>query len=310
MRKYIPMILTVAVLVCTFASASTLMGCLAIRKNTNGPAAAQVELDRLMAQAEDGTLDIDMMSNVAYMALAHKVSELVERIGSVTEVAHYFRNRFTRAPGTLDEMIAVIRNDQGGPFGWKLMSRKSTRFHMYGADGEYNMKFVSADGHFEAVYNRDGCKLTAENDPMNMGTFNYGDPLNEKMSHTVYDIMPFFEWGNAPEAVKQTADNPDKSSPNDIKERATRRFELYWELLYGEKPQEASGNGAGLPSLALILSLGVALKTRSRVNTALTEAPAPSVTPATPAPLTREIYRSSFRQLCNTRNMLERAEPP
>jgi len=27
-----------------------------------------------------------------------------------------------------------------------------------------------------------------------MGTFNYGDPINEKLRHAVYDVLPFFEW--------------------------------------------------------------------------------------------------------------------
>ncbi|GHV48673.1 hypothetical protein FACS189499_08580 [Clostridia bacterium] len=44
---------------------------------------------------------------------------------------------------------------------------------MYGTNGEYNLKFVSLDGKYEAVYNKNGVLLKAENDPINMGTYKY-----------------------------------------------------------------------------------------------------------------------------------------
>lgn len=114
------------------------------------------------------------------------------------------------------------------------------------------MKFISADGHFEVIYNLDGVKLTEENDPMNMGTFNYADPVTEKLKHTVYDILPFFEWGNSPEAVNPVngvSDDPRRP----IGKNVIKRFELYWELLYGEKPQEMSGNGRDITIIMLIV---------------------------------------------------------
>ena len=46
-------------------------------------------------------------------------------------------------------------------------------FHMKGEDGEYNLKFVSFNGFIEAVYNKEGILLDENNDPINMGTYNF-----------------------------------------------------------------------------------------------------------------------------------------
>jgi hypothetical protein len=238
MRKCIAIIFAIALIVCTLAASFMLMGYSAERKDAQDRMAALVELDRLMAQVETGTLDLDAVSDAEYMTIAHTVCELVDRSGMITEEAHYFRNCFARAPNTLDEMMAIIRYEEGGTFGWKLVSRKGTWLHMFGRNGEYNMKFISADGHFEAIYNIDGVKLTGENDSMNMGTFNYADSVNEKLRHAVYDVLPFFIWGNSRESVKQANGLSDDLRPIKKRDGAMKRFEKYRELLYGGKTEE------------------------------------------------------------------------
>jgi hypothetical protein len=243
MKKRIMIIFLIfAVIVCTLTAFSMLMGSIEEKEDAHGRIAAQVELNRIMLQVEAGALNLDALSDAEYIAVAHTVCELVDKIGTVTEEAHYLRNCFSRAPSTLDEMMAIIQHEQGGSFGWKLMSRKSTQFHMFGSYGEYNMKFISADGHFEAVYNIDGEKLTEKNDPMNMGTFNYGDPVNEKLRHVVYDVLPFFEWKNSRKSMVHINGLSDDPHPIDKNVSVTKRFEKYWELLYGEKPREMGAN--------------------------------------------------------------------
>lgn len=243
MKKHIMTILLIfAVIVCTLTAFSMLMGSIEKKEDAHVRMTTQVELDRIMSQVETGALNLDALSDLEYIAVAHTVCELVDKIGTVTEEAHYLRNCFSRAPNTLDDMMAIIQHEQGGAFGWKLMSRKSTQLHMFGRNGEYNMKFISADGHFEAVYNIAGEKLTELNDPMNMGTFNYGDPINEKLRHVVYDVLPFFEWKNTRESVEQIDGLSDDPHPIDKNVSVTKRFEKYWELLYGEKPREMSTN--------------------------------------------------------------------
>ena len=67
---------------------------------------------------------------------------------------------------------------------------------MYGKDGEYNLKFVSADGFFEAVYNKSGKLLTQSNDGVNMGTYNYADPETNVLQHANLDVLPYYSYGN------------------------------------------------------------------------------------------------------------------
>lgn len=76
--------------------------------------------------------------------------------------------------------------------------------------------------------------MTEENNPMNMGSFNYGNPVNEKLSHIIYDVLPFFEWGNTQKSEKQVNVLSDDPYPIEIKDGAMKRFEKYWELLYGK----------------------------------------------------------------------------
>ena len=262
--RVLAIIRTIAVMASTLAVCSMLMGYIANTMDFNHQKETQIELDDLMAQVENKTLDLDAMSDEEYMGVAYTVCGLVDKIGKVTKAAHYFRNCFTRAPGTLDEMLEIIRHKQGGTFGWKLVNRQSTRFHMFGKNGEYNMKFISEDGHFEAIYNIEGVKLTGENNPMNMGTFNYGDPINEKLSHIVYDILPFFEWGNIQKSVKQVHGLPDEPHTIEITDSAVKRFEKYWKLLYGGKTREISGSERDLWNIIFLLCFSVALLAFSR----------------------------------------------
>ncbi|MDO4792972.1 MAG: S-layer homology domain-containing protein [Filifactor alocis] len=101
---------------------------------------------------------------------------------SVTKDLHYFRNKLNRIPKTLMRIDGSI-------------------YHMHGKDGEYNLKFCSKDGKYEAVYNRD-YKLQDETvSPENMGTYNYGSPFSKPLpiSHVALDVIPYYNWGNSPE---------------------------------------------------------------------------------------------------------------
>ena len=68
---------------------------------------------------------------------------------------------------------------------------KNTRYHMFGEDGEYNLKFGSSkntDYCYEAVYNKDGILLTENNSPINMGTYNY---CSDQIKHMMSTVEPF-----------------------------------------------------------------------------------------------------------------------
>jgi|GEM_PF-3396711 len=156
-------------------------------------------LHEVMDAVESGELDIHALNDDDYIDLAERICLLVDAKGGVsTPAEHYFRNNFDRAPATLDEMVNTICDTENEPFHWRLLPISSTLYHMIGTDGEYNLKFLSRDGHFEVVYNLAGQKLSTTVDPQNMGTFNYSSPVDDLAKHASYDVDPYLNWKNTP----------------------------------------------------------------------------------------------------------------
>ena len=227
-------IIAIAVFV-LFISSIVIVSCAFTKKSTKNHLAT-AELNLIIFQVEHGIINLNTLDDKQYSELALKVCKLIDGSGSVSQKEHYFRNYFSRCPDTLDEMINIIINTENEIFGWKLVSWQDTAFHMIGKDGEYNLKFISFDGHFEAVYNRNGEKLTMENDPVNMATFNYGDFVTGKMKHYKYDIQPYFIWNNTKEIMeifKRNEENKEgiQTRPIDKNEEAMKRYKEYEELL-------------------------------------------------------------------------------
>lgn len=139
-----------------------------------------------------------------------RINSFVELRGNIlNKEEHYFRNYLNRAPQNLKTMLNNYSSSQ-----WVLMDPAQSAYHMNGDDGEYNIKFVSTDGYFEAVYNKDGILLTANNNPINMGTYNYADPNENPIKHLEYDVYPYNKWGNIPNLKPSSS---VKSSENLIK---------------------------------------------------------------------------------------------
>lgn len=110
---------------------------------------------------------------------------------NITAEKHYIRNKLNRAPLSLEDMICEYD-------GWILCEVSATAYHMAGEDGEYNLKFVSKCGKYEAVYNKDGVLLTEHNDPANMGTYNYAGYKMSLALHSIFDVNPYNSFGNVP----------------------------------------------------------------------------------------------------------------
>ena len=134
---------------------------------------------------------------------------------------HYFRIKLNRAPATLDEMINEI-NSSDTDDKWTLYPMKNTRYHMFGEDGEYNLKFGSSkntDYCYEAVYNKDGILLTENNSPINMGTYNYCSDQKDSKLHQLFDVIPYKVLGNTPdESSKYPGEDAKAQNGNNFKE--------------------------------------------------------------------------------------------
>ncbi|GHV48664.1 hypothetical protein FACS189499_08550 [Clostridia bacterium] len=101
---------------------------------------------------------------------------------------------------------------------------------MHSANGIYNLKFISKDGKYEAVYNKDGILLTAENDPVNMGTYNYANPNPPYLTilqHQSVDVNPYYVWGNV-----NGVPNPKESDLDNLLKYAKNSYaKTRWEAL-------------------------------------------------------------------------------
>ncbi|WDP88313.1 MAG: RHS repeat-associated core domain-containing protein [Desulfobacter sp.] len=76
---------------------------------------------------------------------------------------------------------------------WTLLPPGQSIFHRMGPGNENNQKFVSSDGHSEAVFYPNGSVV---NDPANMATYNFSPPSNW-VGHFGYDVLPYWIWGNS-----------------------------------------------------------------------------------------------------------------
>jgi RHS repeat-associated protein len=144
------------------------------------------------------------------------IDSLVAEIGTVDMDMHYFRNELNRVPKTLEDLY--IENDNGNT--WNLISVIGSSYHMQDTpgmdqgEGLYNVKLMSADGRFEAVYDKYGNLIT---EPINMGTYNYAPtainvltPINSASSglaHVKYDVKPYKRFGNTLDSSQKGADN-------------------------------------------------------------------------------------------------------
>ena len=171
----------------------------------------------------------------------------------INKELHYFRLKLNRAPNTLDDLLKEKEN-------WTLLVVKDSIFHMYNTEactdekgvekGEFNLKFVSKDGKFEAVYNYNNMLLDdresneAEGhlyDPKNMGTYNYANPdWPSKIIHGFYDVMPFSDdwygmgYYNLPGEYVDAAGAYDNSERYDVNDDAKDKREFIKAKMEGK----------------------------------------------------------------------------
>ncbi|MGM0508881.1 MAG: hypothetical protein ACQERZ_06895 [Fusobacteriota bacterium] len=83
---------------------------------------------------------------------------------------------------------------------WILLPGEKSVFHRIGEGNENNLKFVSPDGHHEAVFKLEGNELVLVTDPLNARSYNYSGPLEAYgIPHIGKDILPYYLLCNTPE---------------------------------------------------------------------------------------------------------------
>lgn len=165
---------------------------------------SQAALHRIMKDVDKYGYELDGNDYQNNLRLYREVGYLIYKIGYVDINTHYFRNKLNRAPKSLKELLELNQTPNPSRH-WRLLSVRDSLYHLQGKNGIYNLKFISADGFCEAVYNKNGVLLTEKNDPVNMGTFNYAAGITGLNAHNKFDIDPYLKWGNS-------SDSPQKGN--------------------------------------------------------------------------------------------------
>ena len=199
------------------------------KKSGNRTALSVIMID---VDKNENELDSNKPSNISRLHIL--ISELINRIGHVDMQTNYFRNKLNRAPKTLKELILLNKTLTVNKR-WILLNIQNSRYHIQGVDGEYNLKFVSYDYFYEAVYNKKGILQTENNDPINMGTYNYAAGIPNIHAHESYDVSPYIKWGttiNSPQKGKDVINKGVNLAFINYKKNAKSVY-LYRQNLFG-----------------------------------------------------------------------------
>lgn len=154
----------------------------------------QYRLDKLLISSGNNSSYFSDISDQDFQKVTSLLNTIiVDEIEYCGSIEHYFRTSLNHGvPQKLSEMVELAKNGK-----WELLDVGDSILHMYGDNGEYNLKFVSADGHFEVVYDINGNLVT---DSLNMGTYNYVSPKNA-LGHAKFDVIPYSHLGNTPDSI-------------------------------------------------------------------------------------------------------------
>lgn len=150
-------------------------------------------------------------------ALNKYTGGLKKTIGN--KIGHYTRNQHN---------VDLPKNDADAKKkGWRKLSSKESAMHQFSQEGGVeNSKWVSPDGHREVVFTGKGKKQHITKDVRDEGTYNYYDPQDHPVGHTVYDVIPYIILGNeandpttAYSRVTASIKNFMKKTPDECKEQ-------------------------------------------------------------------------------------------
>ncbi len=111
-------------------------------------------------------------------------------IAGLVAAVHWGRNNWNERVSNIDDVSS-----------WTELTPGESIFHRMGPGNEKNLKYVSPNGHSEAVFKpcKNGGESTLVTDPLNYGTYNFFGPrFLLGIPHGIFDILPYFVFGNSP----------------------------------------------------------------------------------------------------------------
>ncbi len=109
----------------------------------------------------------------------------------VVPIAKGMSDHWNRNVGVNDPSVLPKSPSAAESAGRRLLPPSQSVYH--NRNGATNKKYISPDGHQEAVYNQHDELVT---DPINMGTYNICSP-EDKLGHFIFDMMPYYFIGNS-----------------------------------------------------------------------------------------------------------------
>ncbi len=181
--------------------------------------AAGVVLNKMMDDLENDVTALNV--HVNNMRFFETFDRYILILDQITERMHFFRNTlnsYSNAPVRLEDMIVLAAEDK-----WRMFSAQYHLYYYGDLNGALNVKFITDDGRFEAVYNTGTGEIVT--DPANMGTYNYAPgslDLLKYINHSIYDKEPWKRWGNVKgfsyeDIIKlETGRGTDEAKKNDL----------------------------------------------------------------------------------------------
>ena len=136
--------------------------------------------------------DVEDWLKDAFDAGVQGTLETFDPLGSrIAKKLHYSRNELNNMPQTEGNAVKA---------GYVKVAESDDKFHQNNQNSGRNRKYISSDGHSEAVYYSNG-KLN--DTPEDQGTYNVfsanGNVFERYLGHGIFDVLPYMLWGNSPE---------------------------------------------------------------------------------------------------------------
>ena len=127
---------------------------------------------------------IDWVNNIIIQPVTDFVDEVIDYLTPPSQEDHYNRNQNNiQFPEEYDETFFE---------GWD--DGVSANCHQFSAPNKDNVKYVSPDGRYEAIYDANNKLVT---DPRDVGTYNFVSPNEDSIGHFIKDVIPWIQHGNS-----------------------------------------------------------------------------------------------------------------
>jgi len=126
------------------------------------------------------------VNNNIIQPVASFVEETIDYLTPPSMEEHYDRNQNNiQFPEEYDETFFKEWDDS-----------VSANCHQFSASDRDNVKYVSPDGSYEAIYDVNNKLVT---DPRDVGTYNFVSPNEDLVGHFIKDVIPWIRYGNSPD---------------------------------------------------------------------------------------------------------------